>query len=104
LNGHEHSQQIIKSATESSNLHSFLSREFFENHFQQYHQRPIYWLLKRKSDLFVTYYMTLTSETIGKFQSARQLPIHFDYDHGILKNMKLIKNALALPAWRRYLD
>jgi hypothetical protein len=104
LTGPDCTQQIIESAANGSDLHPFLARDFFENHFQQYHQRPIYWLLKRKSDLFVTYYMNLNIETIEKFQSARQTPIQFNYDHGILKNMKLIKNALAVPAWRRYLD
>jgi hypothetical protein len=102
--GQKNSRNIIHAAADAMPLHSFLARDFFENHFQLYHQRPVYWLLKKDSKLFVAYYHTLTEQGSDGFAPLWQKPIRFDYDLGILKNMTLIKKSLALPAWRRYLS
>lgn len=103
LVGREHRREIIETATNGTGLYSFLEREFFEDHFRQYHQRPIYWLLRYDSQLFVASYLNAADKYSGKFYLPHQAPIQFDFDLGIQRNMKRVEDFLALPSWRRYL-
>jgi hypothetical protein len=103
LLGTQQTQDIIQQAAGSDHLHPWLASDFFAHHFSLACQRPFYWLLKRNKKLFAVYYQNLNAENLNDFLPVRKTAIPFDFDDGILANMKQIKSYFAIPAWQRRL-
>jgi hypothetical protein len=99
LLGPEKARKIIQLACPSEPLGRYLGREFFEQHFQLYRQRPVYWLLKLKSGLFAMYYQNLDQEKV--LSLVPKFSGEFTFDDGIRANMKHFRRILALPAWKK---
>lgn len=98
--GDEEAEQIIAIATGGKRLDDWLAREFFKQHAQQYHKRPIYWLLQspHKSYSLIAFHERLTADSLPLIAGNR-------YVRGKLNELdthitELDSRAKAIPASR----
>ncbi len=101
LFGPEEARKIIQLACPTQSLGQYLNREFFEEHFRLYRQRPVYWLIRIKSNLFAMYYQNLNPSNISSL--VAQSNGKFTFDDGIRANMKMFKKNFAISAWTKIL-
>jgi hypothetical protein len=104
--GSQDAQAIIQQVNPSGLLHKFLIESFFRRHFSQFEHRPIYWLLKRKKQLFAMYYPAFDCDKRIDFAvdwNLKQPDIDSirNFDNGIVSNLKILRKYLAITAWKR---
>jgi hypothetical protein len=104
--GPEQAEQVIATATGGTPLITYLTRDFFKQHVQQYRKRPVYWLLQspRRTYSLLVFHERLTPDSLYLIMGNRYLGAKVNATRVRIEELRAAAQAVPQGRERRRLE